>query len=96
MADTLDTVAKPTGTLLVQGRNPFADETITISDPSIISTTSVDNGDGTVTVTVTGLVDGLSTITVDPGAEDAGFSAGSDDITVTTTVPPTPLTVTLA
>ena len=95
MADTLDT-ATPRN-LLVNGRNPFADETITISDSTILSTASVDNGDGSSTVTVTGLLDGTSTITVAPGTEDTGFSEGSDDITVTTTVvtPPTPLTVSL-
>ena len=94
MSDTLDTATPRT--LLVQGRNPFADEAITISDSTILSTASVDNGDGSVTVTVTGLLDGLSTISVAPGTEDAGFSAGTDDITVTTTVAQTPLTVSLA
>jgi hypothetical protein len=93
VSDTLDT-ATPRK-LLVDGRTPFADETITVSDATILSVAAADaNGD----VFVTGLADGTATITVAPGSEDAGFSAGSDDITVTTTVvtPPTPLTVSLA
>ena len=98
MSDALDITSKPSGTLLVNGRNPFNDETITISDATILSQASVDNGDGSATVTITALADGTATITVAPGTEDAGFSEGSDDVTVTTTVvtPPTPLTVTLA
>jgi len=94
MADTLDT-ATPRN-LLVNGRNPFADEVITVSDSSILQI-GTPNADGS--VTVTGLSDGTATITVVPGSEsdDTGFGPGSDDITVTTTVvtPPTPLTVSL-
>ena len=94
MSDTLDTSAPRN--LLVNGRNPFPDEVITVSDQNVLSV-GAPNADGT--VTVTGLADGTATITVAPGAEaeDAGFAAGSDDITVTTTVvvPPTPLTVSL-
>ena len=92
MADTLDT-ATPRN-LLVNGRNPFADEVITVSDSSILQV-GTPNADGSVTITA--LAVGEATITVAPGSEDAGFSEGSDDITTTTTVvtPPTPLTVSL-
>jgi hypothetical protein len=90
MADTLDT-ATPRK-LLVDGRAPFADEVITVSDSTILSVAAADaNGD----VFVTGLADGTATISVAPGSEDTGQSAGSDDITVTTTAPATPLAVTL-
>ena len=44
---------------------------------------------------VTGLADGTATITVAPGTEDDNRTAGSDDITVITSVPPTPLVVSL-
>ena len=94
MSDTLDT-ATPRN-LLVNGRNPFPDEQISVSDSTILQV-GTPNADGT--VTITGLADGTATITVNPGTEsdDAGFGPGSDDITVTTTVvtPPTPLTVSL-
>lgn len=95
MSDTLDT-ATPRA-LLVNGRNPFADEVITVSDASILQVGTV-NADGT--ILITGLADGTATVTVAPGAEadDAGFGSGSDDITVSTTVvvPPSPLIVSLA
>jgi len=90
MSDTLDT-ATPRR-LLVDGRDPSSDEAITVSDPAILSVAAPDaNGQ----VFVTGLSDGSATITVDPGAADVNRSSGSDDITVTTFVPPTPLAVTL-
>ena len=91
MADTLDT-ATPRS-LLVNGRNPTADEVITVSDPSVLQV-GTPNADGS--VTVTGLLDGEATISVAPGAGDAGFSEGSDDVTVSTVVVTTPLVVTLA
>jgi hypothetical protein len=90
MADTLDT-ATPRK-LLVDGRQPTADEAITVSDDTILSVAAPDaNGD----VFVTGTADGTATITVAPGAADTNRTDGSDDITVTTAVAPTPLAVTL-
>lgn len=90
MSDTLDTGS--TKTLLVDGRNPFADEVITVSDQNVLGV--VTNSDGS--VSITGLADGTATITVAPGSEDVNKTAGSDDVTVATAVPPTPLAVTLA
>jgi len=91
MSDTIDTTAAPRR-LLVDGRDPFADETIDINDSSVLSVSAPDaNGQ----VFVTGLADGVATITVSPGAEDVNRTAGTDDVTVTTAVPPTPLVVTL-
>ena len=90
MSDTLDT-ATPRR-LLVDGRDPSADEAISVSDDTILSVAAPD-GNGQ--VFVTGLADGTATITVNPGAADTSRSAGSDDITVTTFVAPTPLAVTL-
>lgn len=87
MADTL--LSTTPRRLLVDGRDPFADEVITVSDPSILAVAAPD-GNGQ--VFVTGLADGISTITVAPGAEDVNRLAGSDDVTVVT---PTPLAVTL-
>lgn len=90
MSDTLDT-ATPRR-LLVDGRDPTTDEAISVSDPNILSVGAPDaNGQ----VFVSGLADGSATISVDPGAGDTNRSTGTDDITVTTFVPPTPLTVTL-
>jgi hypothetical protein len=90
MSDTLDT-ATPRR-LLVDGRDPASDETVTVSDDTILSVAAADGNGQTF---VTGLTDGTATITVAPGAADAGRSEGSDDITVSTTVPATPLEVTL-
>ena len=91
MADTLDT-ATPRK-ILVDGRQPFADEAISVSDTAILTIAAADaNGD----VFVSGRsVDGFATITVQPGAADVNRSAGTDDITVSTFVAPTPLAVTL-
>ena len=91
MSDTLDTTASPRR-LLVDGRDPFADETITVSDPAILAVAAPDGNGQTF---VTGLADGLATITVAPGGEDVNRLPGSDDVTVTTTIPATPLVVTL-
>ena len=90
MADVLETTTPRL--LKVDGRDPFADEAVSVSDPTVLSV--VLQGDGT--TLVTGLVDGTATITVSPGSEDVNRTAGSDDVTVTTPVPPTPLVVTLA
>lgn len=92
MADTIDITTAATRPLLVDGRAPFADEVITVSDPTILSVAAPD-ADGN--VFVTGLADGTATITVAPGAEDTNRLPGSDDITVETSVPPTPLVVSL-
>ena len=90
MSDTLDT-ATPRR-LLVDGRDPFADEAITVSDDTILSVAAPDANGQTF---VTGVADGQATITVSPGAEAVNRSEGSDDIVVSTFVPPTPLAVTL-
>ena len=92
VADTLDTLTRPTALLKVDGRDPFADEAITVSDPAILSVAL--QGDGTTLVTA--LADGVATITVATGSEDVNRTAGSDDVTVATTAPATPLVVTLA
>lgn len=89
MSDTLEVGA--TKVLLVDGRAPFADESITVSDTSILSVAAPD-GNGN--VLVTGVAAGTATISVAPGSEDVNRIAGSDDVTVT--VPPTPLLVSLA
>lgn len=91
MADTLDTTLPPRR-LLVDGRDPFADELIEVSDGTILSVAAPDGNGQTF---VTGLADGTATITVSPGSEDVNRTAGSDDVTVTTTIPPTPLAVSL-
>ena len=95
MSDTLDASAAPRR-LLVDGRNPFADEAITVSDPSILTVAPAD-ADGNVFVSVTdGAADqAVATISVDPGSEDTNRTSGSDDITVTVPAPPTPLAVSL-
>ncbi len=91
MADTIDTGSSKK--LLVDGRNPFADEVISVSDGSVLSVAAPD-ADGNVLVTA--LADGTATITVSPGSEDTNRTAGSDDVTASTPVLPTPLEVTLA
>ena len=92
MADTL-TAGTPRR-LLVQGRDPFADEAITVGSNLVVA---APDANGQVFVSVAdGVADGASDIvSVAPGAEDAGFSAGEDDITISVPVPLTPLTVTL-
>lgn len=93
MSDTL--VAGTPRRLLVNGRDPFADETIT-TDASVV--VAAPDADGQVFVSAAdGVADGtLSTLSVAPGSEDAGFTDGSDDITISVPVaPPVPLTVTL-
>lgn len=90
MADTLETTTPRL--LKVDGRDPSADESIAVSDPTILSFATQPDG----TVLVTGLLDGVATITVAPGAADVNRLPGTDDITVITPVPPTPLVVSLA
>ena len=93
MADTL--VAGTPRRLLVDGRDPFADEVIT-SDGAVVTVAAPD-GNGQTFVSVTdGAADGaVATITVDPGSEDTNRTSGSDDITVSIPVAATPLAVTL-
>ena len=76
--------------LLVDGRDPFADETISVSDPSILL---IAPPDGNGQVFGTALADGVATVTVEPGSEDANRTAGTDDVTVTLPVVATPLVV---
>lgn len=92
MSDTIDITTAASRPLLVDGRNPFPDEVITVSDDAILSVGAADDAG---VVLVTGLADGTATITVDPGSEDADRLSGSDDITVITSIPPTPLVVSL-
>ena len=81
--------------LLVDGRDPFADEAISVSDPSILSIAAPD-GNGQVFGTA--LADGAVTVTVDVGSEDTNRTAGTDDVTVAlvVVVAPTPLLVSFA
>jgi hypothetical protein len=88
MADTLE-IGSPR-LLLVDGRNPFADEAVSVSDPAVLSVAL--QGDGT--TLVSGLAAGTATITVTPGSEDVNRLPGSDDVTVSEAA--TPLVVTLA
>ena len=91
MADTL--VAGTPRRLLVDGRNPFADEVITASGVDVAAADS----DGNVFVSAPAdAVDGaVGSITVDPGSEDTNRTSGSDDITISVPVVTTPLAVTL-
>ena len=90
MADTLE-LGTPRK-ILIDGRQPFADEVITSSDETILTIAAADaNGD----VFATAVADGEATITATPGAEDTNRTAGTDDVTVSTPVPPTPLAVSL-
>ena len=93
MADTL--VAGTPRRLLVDGRNPFADETISVDGLNIDLAAA--DADGNVFVSVAdGAPDGtVTTITVSPGSEDTNRTAGSDDITISVPVVSTPLAVTL-
>jgi hypothetical protein len=84
MADTLGTTPR---LLLVDGRNPTADEAITVSDPTLLTVAAQADG----TTLVTALTAGTCTITVAPGAADIDRTAGSDDVTVTSS----PLVVSL-
>jgi hypothetical protein len=91
MADTF--VDATPRRLLVDGRDPFADETITVSDPAILSVAAPDaNGQ----VFGTALADGTVTVTVDVGSEDANRTAGTDDVTVALVVAAAPLVVSFA
>ena len=92
MADTL--VFGTPRPILVDGRNPFADETITAGLDLVIA---APDENGVVLVSVAdGVADASTdTITVAPGAEDVNRTAGSDDITISVPVVATPLVVTL-
>lgn len=92
MADTL--VAGTPRRLLVDGRDPFADEVIT-AGPDIVIAPPDGSGQVFVSLADTATDGTVETITVAPGAEDVNRTAGSDDITFSVPVPPTPLTVTL-
>jgi hypothetical protein len=92
MSDTFTT--KDPRPLLVDGRNPFPDEIVSVNDASVLSIGDIDPVTGVVLVTP--LVDsGSATITVDPGSEDPNRTSGSDDVTVDITVVATPLVVSL-
>jgi hypothetical protein len=92
MADTLDTT-QPPRRLLVDGRDPLADETITTDDAGALVSIALDPaGSGQTLVTGVANANGTVTITVAPGTEDTGKLPGSDAVTVVT---PTPLVVTL-
>jgi hypothetical protein len=94
MADTLDTTAAPRR-LLVDGRNPTADEAISSDDNGTLITIAEADADGN--VLVSGVADAAGTVTifVAPGAEDANRTTGTDVVEVTTPVAPTPLVVSL-
>ena len=92
MADTL--VFGTPRPILVDGRNPFADEVITVG-PDLVVAAPDENG-----VILVSVADGVAdastdTITVAPGAEDVNRTEGTDDITISVPVVPTPLVVTL-
>jgi hypothetical protein len=93
MADTL--VAGTPRPVLVDGRNPFADETVTAGLELVIA---APDANGAVFVSVAdGVADASTdTITVQPGSEDTNRTAGTDDITISVPVATsTPLVVTL-
>ena len=92
MADTL--VFGTPRPILVDGRNPFADEVITVG-PDLVVASPDENG-----VVLVSVADGVAdaatdTITVAPGSEDVNRTAGTDDITISVPVVATPLVVTL-
>ena len=90
MADTL--VFGTPRPILVDGRNPFADEVITVG-PDLVVAAADDNGVVLVSVAA-GVADASTdTITVQPGSEDVNRLPGSDVITIS--VLATPLVVTL-
>lgn len=92
MADTL--VAGTPRRLLVDGRNPFADETITATGN--ITVAAADAAGNVLVSAADGAADGdVAGITVDPGSEDTNRTSGSDDITVSVPVVSTPLAVSL-
>lgn len=84
--------------LLVDGRDPTADEAISVSADGILSIAPPDADGHTF---VTAVADGTATISVQPGAADTDKSAGSDDVVVSVAavipvpVPSTPLVVSL-
>ena len=92
MADTL--VFGTPRRLLVDGRDPFADEAITAGANLVVA---APDGNGQTFVSVAdGVADASTdTISVAPGSEDTNRTAGSDDITISVPVVATPLVVTL-
>ena len=92
MADTL--VFGTPRRLLVDGRDPFADEAISVGADLVVA---APDANGQIFVSVAdGVADGSTdTITVAPGSEDVNRTAGSDDITISVPVVATPLVVTL-
>src|ERR1700675_1987658 len=93
MADTL--VAGTPRRLLVDGRNPTADEAITAGADLDVAAADTD-GNVLVSAGAAGFDGDLTSISVAPGAADVNRTAGSDDITlsVPVVVVPTPLAVT--
>jgi hypothetical protein len=88
MSDTfVDTTPRR---LLVDGRDPFADETVNVSDSSLLSIAAPD-ADGKVFGTA--IANGAVSVTVDPGAADVNRTQGSDDVTISLPAVTTPLVV---
>lgn len=92
MADTL--VLGTPRRLLVDGRDPSADEVITAGADLVVAAPDA-NGQVFVSAADTATDGEATTISVAPGAADVNRTAGSDDITISVPVPPTPLAVTL-
>ena len=92
MSDTL--VLGTPRRLLVDGRDPFTDEAITAGVGLIVAVPDT-NGQVFVSADPAATDGEVATITVDPGSEDVNRLSGSDDITISVPVPPTPLAVTL-
>ena len=92
MADTL--VFGTPRPILVDGRNPFADEVITVGPDLVVAAA---DANGVILVSVAdGVADASTdTITVAPGSEDVNRTEGTDDITISVPVVATPLVVTL-
>jgi hypothetical protein len=92
MADTL--VFGTPRRLLVDGRDPFADEAIT-ADPNIVVAAPDGNGQTFVSL-ADGAADlGTGDLSVAPGSEDVNRTAGTDTITFSVPAAATPLVVTL-
>lgn len=92
MSDTL-TAGTPRR-LLVDGRDPFADELVSTTG-DITAAAPDASGQVFVSASDTAVDGAFGTVTVDPGADDTGRASGSDDITVSVPVVATPLAVTL-
>lgn len=95
MSDTL--VLGTPRFILVNGRDPFADETITVDASLTLDTTTT--AGRTAVSAAAGVADGTtSTISVAPGSssEDPNAAPGTDVITISVPVVTAPLVVTLA